>query len=98
MGKTKAANKFVALLPFKKEVDQAPKMKGIDFTDVTITKLVGTEVLFDSESFRAGDKVYFRSDILKLPYANQKLQLGDAVFILIPEDHVLLVEEHFESV
>lgn len=96
MGKTKSANKFVALRPFKKEVEQVQKIKGLDYTDVTITKLISSEVLFDSETFRAGDKVYFRSDILKSPIANQKLQLGDTIFILLPEDSVLISEEHFE--
>lgn len=83
-------NKLVAVLPFKKDTETKKPSKGLDFTDVTITKLVGAEVLYDSESFKAGDVLYFRSDVLRLPQANQKLQLGETIFLVLPEDLVVL--------
>jgi len=87
----KSLNKQVAVLPIKRENTQdRPKAKGLDFTDVTVTKLVSSEVVFDSEKFSAGDILYFKSDVLKLPYVNQKLQLEDRIFIMVPEEIVVL--------
>ena len=85
---TVSTNKLVALLPFQKEAPA--KTKGLDFTDMTTTKLIESKVLFDSENFKAGEVLYFRSDILKLPYVNQQFQLDDKIFILAPEELVVL--------
>ena len=68
-------NKQVAVAPFKKETDGAPRQKGLDLTDVATIRLIETEVLFDSEKFKKGDTLYFRADVLRWPQVNQKLKL-----------------------
>lgn len=83
----KVLNKQVAIAPFKKEsLQDKPKAKGLDFTDVTITKLISSEVMFDSDNFKKGDLLYFRSDILRIAYVNQKLNLEGTEFVLVPEE------------
>jgi len=79
-------NKQVAVAPFKKDTEERQRVKGLDLTDVTVTKLIETEVLFDSERFKKGDILYFRADVMRLPQATQKLQLGDVTFILMHEE------------
>ena len=89
----KTLNKLVAVLPFKKDsVTDRPKVRGLDLTDVTVTKLIETEVVFNSEQFQKGDKLFFRSDVLRMPMSNQKLQIGDLTFILMPEELPVFVE------
>lgn len=86
-------NKQVALAPFVKEnAQEKTKAKGLDFTDTTVTKLIKSTVLFGGHDFVAGDVLYFRAEVLKLPYANQKLQLGEETFILMPVELVVLRE------
>jgi len=79
-------NKSVAVAPFKKDTGPTERVKGLDLTDVTATRLIETEVLFDSEKFKKGDILYFRADVLRWPQVNQKLKLGDVTFLLLPED------------
>lgn len=87
-------NKQVAVKPITldREKDQ-PRAKGLDITDLTITKIISSEVVFDSGQvglqFSKGDTVYFRSDILKLPYVRQKMELDGKEFILVPEEIVV---------
>jgi hypothetical protein len=85
-------NKSVAVAPFKKDTGPAERAKGLDLTDVTATRLIETEVMFDSEKFKKGDILYFRSDALRWPPSNQKLKLGDITFILLPEDAPVFVK------
>lgn len=90
---TKTLNKNVAVSPFVREAaSDKPKARGLDLQDTTITKLLPAKVLYASSSFSVGDIVYFRSDVLRLPVANQKLQLGETTFVLMPEELVVLHE------
>lgn len=86
-------NKTVAVAPFKKETADQPRARGLDMTDVTVTKLIVTQVLFDSEKFKKGDTLYFRSDVLRWPQVNQKLVLGETTFILLPEELPVFVQK-----
>lgn len=89
----KTLNKNVAITPFVKDnAADRPRAKGLDLTDVTVTKLIESEVLFDSEQFSKGDTLYFRSDVLRFPQVNQKLKLGETTFILMPEELVIFVK------
>lgn len=85
-------NRSVAVAPFKKDTGPTERAKGLDLTDVTATRLIETEVLFDSEDFKRGDTLYFRADVLRWPQVNQKLKLGDVIFLLMPEDSPVFVK------
>lgn len=89
----KTSNKHIAVEPFKKAVEKerAP-IRGIDITDASMTTLLDTVAIFDSESYKKGTKVYFSSTILKMPQSRLKYQLGETVFLLIPEDLVIVSE------
>lgn len=82
---------MIAVLPFVEVTEEKVKAKGLDFTDVSVVKLIKTTVLYKSGDFAAGDEVYFRSDVLKLPYARQKFELDNTKFLLIPEELLVLV-------
>lgn len=98
MIRIESLNKQVAIAPFVKENAQEKiKAKGLDFTDTTVTKLIKSTVLFGSHEFVAGDTLYFRAEVLKLPYANQKLQLGEQTFVLMPVELVVLRESIQET-
>lgn len=89
----KTLNKQVAVTPFVKENTQdRPRARGLDLTDVTVTKLIEAEVLYDSDNFSKGDTLYFRSDILRMPQVSQKLKLGETTFILLQEDFAIFVK------
>lgn len=86
----KTLNKQIAILPFKKEQDK-PKAKGIDFSNTI--KLISSEVVFDSEKYTKRTKLYFRSEIERMPFVNQKFELDGLTFILVPEEAVILAED-----
>jgi len=87
----KTQNKQIAIEPFKKERTEERKMvRGLDMTDVSTTKLIESTVLWDSDNYKKGDVVYFRSEIMRHPYTNVRLSLGETVFVLIPEELVVM--------
>ena len=88
----KTLNKHVAIEPFKKDAEEKKAARGLDLSDVTVTKLIESVVLYDSDSFRVGDKLLFRADVLRHPAAQQRLKLGDKIFLLMPEELVLFVD------
>ena len=85
-------NKHVAIEAFKKERPEESKARGLVFSQ-TSTSLVSSKVVFGSESYSKGDILYFRPDVMKLPFANIKLSIDGSEFVLIPEDLVVGVSE-----
>lgn len=82
-------NKHVAVEAFKKEkTEEAQQSRGLVLSQ-TSTALVATKAVFDSDNYRKGSTLYFRPDVMRLPYANIKLAIDGSEFVLIPEDLVV---------
>lgn len=89
----KTTNKYVAVEVFKKDNVEKDQARGLAMPDRLTTKLLSTKVIFDSDNYQAGDILYFRSDIVKLPDAMNKLELDGIVFIVLPESHAVAYEK-----
>lgn len=84
----KIINKHVAVEPFKKEKVEEVQSRGLVLSQSS-SALVSVKVVFDSGMFLKGDTLYFRPDVMKLPFANIKLSIEGSEFVLIPEDLVV---------
>ena len=86
----KTVNKHVAIAPFKTNHTVSDRnARGLDMSDLTVSSLISSKVLFSSENYTAGVTLFFRSDIMKLPQVKTKLKVQDVEFILIPEDLIV---------
>ena len=86
----KTVNKHVAVVPFETNHKANNRNAiGLDMTDMTVSSLVSTKVLFTSENYAGGVTLFFRSDILKMPQARTRLKHQDVEFLLIPEDFIV---------
>jgi hypothetical protein len=92
MQNLKTENKQVAIAPLVATEQTATRTRGLDMSDMTTVTLVKSTVTFDSDKYKKGDIVYFRSDFAKSAMFKQKIDFGDIKFLLIPEEFVILSE------
>lgn len=91
----KILNQQVALKPLVFEHDKGQStqtIKGFAGTDKLNKSLISTEVIFNSENFKSGQKVFVRADVYNLPQAKAILKLNEQEFILFPENMVVAVD------
>ena|ERR1017187_3151508 len=86
----KTINKQIAVEPFKTNHTTSERnARGLDLTDLTVSSLITSKVVFNSENYEVGDILYFRSECIKLPQFRAKLKADDKEFVLVPEDLVV---------
>ena len=93
----KTTNKQVAVEVFKTNQTEKDTSRGLTMPDRLTTKLLATKVVLNSDNYFVGDTLYFRSEIVKLPYALNKLQLGELVFVMVPESDVVAYEKAYKE-
>lgn len=93
MASLKTTNKSVAVKPIVKSQETKAPVKGLDMSDSSLVKLLKTTVVFKSGDLNPGDEVYVRSDSLRFPAFIQKFELDNEVFLLVPEELIVLVGE-----
>lgn len=84
--------KFIAVEPMPKNSVQSEKKNGVSFLsqNVQLTKL---KVVIPGLSLNEGDFVYVTSDCALQHWAKKVFTLNNKEFILVPEDHLTLVEK-----
>lgn len=85
----KIVNKNVAVEPLKSNHEEVRTVRGIDMSNKLTLSLLQTIVVFDSENYKKGDYIYFRSDALRHPGATSRLTHDGVTFVLLPEDMVI---------
>ena len=66
--------------------------RGFVVSDKLGNTIVESNVIFDSERFKTGDVVYFKSDIRNHGFMNNLYNFDGRDFILVPEDMVVAVK------
>jgi hypothetical protein len=92
---------FVALAPIvldHQKGTNSSTIKGFVGSDKTLRTLISSEVVFDSDKFKKGQKLYFRAEVASAPQFRQILitqnKSGqDVEFILMPESMAVGVSE-----
>lgn len=89
---------YVGLKPFKFKHDETKTAEansnwgGFSSSDRLMNDLVSTEVLFDSASgFKAGDIVFFKSEVHKFPDFSRIHKADNKDFLLVPSTHIVAV-------
>lgn len=86
----KTVNKVVACVPPETVSLKTEVKNGLALIQQKRT-LTFLEVLFDSEKFKKGQKVGFRSEILRHPWIKEVLEINETKFVVLPEDQVISV-------
>lgn len=86
----KTLNKRVALEPIVIDDKKTNSIKGVDVSDLMVSKLVPTKVVYDSENFIAGGIAYIDSTSVKTSFNNKKFELDGKTFVLFPEEFVVI--------
>lgn len=96
----KTLNEHVAVAPIELDHNKGKSERvvaGFSGTDKTVRTLITGKVVFDSKSFKAGQTLYFKSELSRMPFFNEKLiakQGDDQVeFILVPESFAVGVND-----
>ncbi len=91
----KVLNDQVAIKPIVFDHDKGGQkmVAGFYGTDKLAKSLVVSEVVFDSKTFQAGQKVYLRAEIYNTPQAKNLMKLDGSEFILILESMVVAAEQ-----
>ena len=88
----KTLNKLVAVsIPQKEEV-ATKNIKGFEMLEHLDHTFLASTVIFDSQSFKSGDKVYFRADSINQHALRQKYNFAGKEFVLLSEDMVAAIE------
>lgn len=89
----KSINDLVAIKPiaFNHERPDNP-VKRYDVTDKLANQLVSTVVVFDSETFKAGDTVFLRANISNDAEYAKQFNLDGQVFSLVHKTKILMVK------
>lgn len=69
-------------------------VKGFVSTDKLMKSIVTSTVVFKSEKYIPGQKVYFHADVMNHPFTKKILVINKEEFILLPEGLVLAAEEN----
>lgn len=85
-------NRQVAITMPKKKEELTKESKNFVMLDHLTQSLVESDVVFDSEKFKSGDKVYFRADSLNQHVLRQKYSFAGKEFVLVPEEWVVALE------
>ncbi len=91
----KTMHENVALKPLVFEHDKGTRsetVKGFVGSDKLMKTVVATVVVFNSKSFKTGQKVYLRADAYNLPFVNQVMSINGKEFILVPEGIIIAIE------
>jgi hypothetical protein len=73
---------------------QAEIKSGFARSDKIMNKLIETEAVMDGpQGVKAGDKIYFKTDVQRHPLTNQVLAAGEVEFVLLPMQLVVAVSK-----
>jgi hypothetical protein len=90
----KTLNDLVAIKPLIFDHDKGEKkemVKGFVGSDKLMKTIITSEVIFQSKSFKTGEKVFLRADAYQLPYVKNILNIDGTEFVLVPESIIIAV-------
>jgi hypothetical protein len=85
----KIYGKSVAVEQLEQKKDETTKTRGLDMSAIYTKDLIKTKVVVDSDEFKVGTVVYFRSDVLAHNQNKNVLTLGSMKFVLFPVEWVV---------
>lgn len=81
-------NKLLACSPFPKQNVEKKVNRGLVMAEHKIS-IQELELLFTSESYAKGQKVYVRGDRVMQPWAKEVFTMDGKEFILVPESEIV---------